>query len=214
MDHQRTNGYDNITQCKAVRFADLPRSACSSTTTCRPTRPASINRRCRRHVRSAPISLPKTHIHRTPSEIQLADDTLYAECKDVEMYSRLMTGMLHQIQHRGNDVDDMHPLMKKSMEGIIRTMELNDHELEHHHECDDHDDDGWDKNSYLSNHHGSDQHDNNDDDDNGWDMYSYIDEESVHSSTDSSSRSGQSLNDSLYEIADDVEDDCIFSLEI
>jgi len=124
------------------------------------------------------------------------------------------------MQHRGNDVDDMHPLMKKSMEGIIRTMEANDHELEHHHECDDHDDDGWDNNSYLSNHHESDQHDNNDVDNNGWDMYSYIDDESEHFSIDPSSRSGQSLNDSLWalhgddESADVVEDDCIFSLEI
>ena len=150
---------------------------------------------------SAPISLPKTHIHRTPSDIQLAADTLRAEYRDVAMYSRLMTGMHNQIQHRclasGNGDADVHPMSWKSMQGIVKTKQANDYDLE--------------------------QHDDNDDDD-GWGMtYSLIDEETEHCSITSSQESDppsrQALNDSFTTLLSDIEsgdleDDCLFSLEL
>ncbi|KAL3785314.1 hypothetical protein HJC23_008878 [Cyclotella cryptica] len=59
---------------------------------------------------SAPISLPKSHIHRTPSELQLEQSLLQAEYSDVRMYARLVRGMtergaaLHR--PRGEDEDE------------------------------------------------------------------------------------------------------------
>ena len=86
-------------------------------------------------IQSAPISLPETHMHRTHSELQLEDDTLYAEYKDDVMYCRLMTGMRSQIQRQcmtsgGNEKVSVHPLSWKSMNGIVKTKQSNDHELE------------------------------------------------------------------------------------
>lgn len=120
------------------------------------------------------------------------------------MYSRLMMGMLRQIQHhhhRGEDVDNnsvdysdsVHPLVKKTMVNIARTKDASDHELEHPHHHDHHELEQyhhhndianshekfyWDDVSYIPNGHKSKQHhhDDNDDDDSGWDMYSPIDD--------------------------------------
>ena len=117
------------------------------------------------------------------------------------MYSRLMTGMHNQIQHRclasGKGDADMHHLSWKSMQGIVKTKQANDYDLE--------------------------QHDDNDDDD-GWDMsYSLIDEEtedySIASSQESDPPSRRASNDSLTTILSDIEsgdidDDCFFGLEL
>lgn len=95
---------------------------------------------------SAPISLPETHIKRTRSELQFEADTLHAEYKDVVMYSRLMTGMHNQIQRQyatsgENGTVNVHPLSWKSMHGIVRTKQANDHELEQQQHDDG--DDSW-----------------------------------------------------------------------
>ncbi|KAL7532146.1 hypothetical protein ACHAXR_004465 [Thalassiosira sp. AJA248-18] len=151
--------------------------------------------------RSAPISLPESHIQRTPSELQLAVDTLHAEYKDVVMYSRLMTGMHHQIQQRclaSGGPNHVHPLSKKSMQGIANTKQANDIESK------ESSGDGWEM------------------------SHSPIDEEiedySIGSSPDAAPPSRQSISrqasrESLSSLLGDIEgggpeDDCVFSLEL
>jgi len=133
----------------SVPFPDLPRVPLGEV--CRP----SNNKRRQvvpavsvstSTIPSAPISLPETHIQRTHSELQLEADTLHAEYKDVVMYSRLMTGMHNQIQRQcatsgENGTVNVHPLSWKSMHGIVRTKQANDHELEQQHHDDG--DDSW-----------------------------------------------------------------------
>jgi len=150
--------------------------------------------------RSAPISFPTAHIHRTPSELQFIADTKTAEFKDLAMYSRLMVGMYNQAQHRsvGSGTEDVsiHPLSERSMLSILKTKQANDNELEHH------------------------------DDDNDWDM-SYIsfdeDDDSNHCSILSSqeaiapsrTNSIQSLTPSLEDTENsDIVNDCLFCLEM
>eukprot|EP00571_Detonula_confervacea_P003335 CAMPEP_0172326560 /NCGR_PEP_ID=MMETSP1058-20130122/56911_1 /TAXON_ID=83371 /ORGANISM="Detonula confervacea, Strain CCMP 353" /LENGTH=180 /DNA_ID=CAMNT_0013043373 /DNA_START=156 /DNA_END=698 /DNA_ORIENTATION=- len=79
---------------------------------------------------SSIIPLPKTHIHRTPSELQMADEVRRAEYDDVRMYARLVVGMQSQIQ-RGFQTNGgvVHPLSKKSLQGVVRTKQANDDEL-------------------------------------------------------------------------------------
>jgi hypothetical protein len=96
---------------------------------------------------SAPISLPKSHIHRTPSELQLADNDniRQAEYEDVRMYARLVVGMQNQCVASGY----VHPLTMKSLQDIVKTKEANDQELEAmrlHQEEDADADSGWDVN--------------------------------------------------------------------
>jgi len=116
----------------------------------------------RRSSSSSPISLPSTHIRRTPSELQFAADTIHAEYKDGVMYSRLMRGMHRQILQREaannaaattsttNDDDGAaahHPSLSwKSLQGVLKTKMADDRELmmEHqgrqqqqHYRCDD-----------------------------------------------------------------------------
>ena len=81
---------------------------------------------------SAPISLPKSHIQRTPSEQQLAADTERSRYQDLDMYSRILTGMTSQIHHSQSlsPGKDVHPLSAKSIRGIIKTRYTTDHELE------------------------------------------------------------------------------------
>eukprot|EP00584_Thalassiosira_punctigera_P017230 CAMPEP_0172577558 /NCGR_PEP_ID=MMETSP1067-20121228/138295_1 /TAXON_ID=265564 ORGANISM="Thalassiosira punctigera, Strain Tpunct2005C2" /NCGR_SAMPLE_ID=MMETSP1067 /ASSEMBLY_ACC=CAM_ASM_000444 /LENGTH=242 /DNA_ID=CAMNT_0013370249 /DNA_START=25 /DNA_END=753 /DNA_ORIENTATION=- len=172
--------------------------------------------------RSAPISLPETHIQRTPSELQLAVDTVFAEYKDVVMYSRLMTGMHNQIQRRcmmasgtreekgGSAAVDVHPLSRKSMLGIVRTYQANDQELEQQQHA-----------SYQDQQAPEERDDRSDEGDVGWDMsYSPIDEEAEHWSIVSSGppsrqTSKDSLSTLLHDLeSDDQEDDCLFSMEL
>ena len=152
---------------------------------------------------SDPISFPETHIQRTRSELQLEADTLHAEYKDVVMYSRLMTGMHSQIQRRcmisgENGEASVHPLSWKSIHGIVKTKQANDHELEQQ------------------------QHD---DGDGSWRMsYSPIDEETEIFSIDSSMKavapSRHASKDSLPTLpqentnSGDLEDDYVFSLDL
>ena len=80
---------------------------------------------------SSIIPLPKTHIHRTPSELQLADEVRRAEYDDVRMYARLVVGMQSQIQ-REYQVNGgvIHPLSKKSLAGVVKTKQKKEEELE------------------------------------------------------------------------------------
>jgi len=89
---------------------------------------------------SASIPLPKSHIHRTPSELQLADDTKRAEYEDVRMYARIVVGMQSQCINSGY----VHPLTKKSLQDILKTKQADEDELEkslREHEAED--DDQW-----------------------------------------------------------------------
>ncbi len=81
---------------------------------------------------SASIPLPKSHIHRTPSELQLADDVRRAEYEDVRMYARLVVGMQSQCMVSGY----VHPLTKKSLQDILKTKQANEDELGALHEED------------------------------------------------------------------------------
>jgi len=75
---------------------------------------------------SASIPLPKSHIHRTPSELQLADDMRRAEYEDVRMYARIVVGMQSQCLVSGY----LHPLTRKSLHDILKTKQANEEELE------------------------------------------------------------------------------------
>jgi len=82
---------------------------------------------------SVPISLPKTHIHRTQSELELEGLNLQAEHKDYVMFLRLLGGMHDQMRHRVSTCGqvDVHPLSQKSLNGIIKTKQANVQDLEH-----------------------------------------------------------------------------------
>eukprot|EP00584_Thalassiosira_punctigera_P022122 CAMPEP_0172553334 /NCGR_PEP_ID=MMETSP1067-20121228/50147_1 /TAXON_ID=265564 ORGANISM="Thalassiosira punctigera, Strain Tpunct2005C2" /NCGR_SAMPLE_ID=MMETSP1067 /ASSEMBLY_ACC=CAM_ASM_000444 /LENGTH=207 /DNA_ID=CAMNT_0013341503 /DNA_START=48 /DNA_END=671 /DNA_ORIENTATION=- len=86
---------------------------------------------------SASIPMPKSHIHRTPSELQLADDMRRAEYEDVRMYARLVVGMQSQCLATGY----VHPLTKKSLQDILKTKQADEDELEKNHQ--DEDGFGW-----------------------------------------------------------------------
>lgn len=87
---------------------------------------------------SAPLPLPKSHIRRTPSELQLADDLRRAEYEDVRMYARLVVGMQSQCLATGF----VHPLTRKSLQDILRTKQADGEELERSSNKDD-DEDDW-----------------------------------------------------------------------
>ena len=87
----------------------------------------------------------------TWSDIQLAAEVDRAEHHDAQMYARLVVGMRNQIQRgllhpAGGHV---HPLSRKSLQGIIRTKMADDQELENQEllndyiEDSDDDGDGW-----------------------------------------------------------------------
>eukprot|EP00571_Detonula_confervacea_P015174 CAMPEP_0172297234 /NCGR_PEP_ID=MMETSP1058-20130122/332_1 /TAXON_ID=83371 /ORGANISM="Detonula confervacea, Strain CCMP 353" /LENGTH=217 /DNA_ID=CAMNT_0013006359 /DNA_START=416 /DNA_END=1069 /DNA_ORIENTATION=- len=150
---------------------------------------------------SAPISLPRSHIHRTPSEIRLESLTLRAEHEDVRMYSRLLCGMKEQIRHRSfaSGDDGVHPLSRKSLQGIVNTKLVNDQELEEENLHDGDSDDG------------------------GWDIsYIPVDEENEKCSMGAlvdAPPSSQGLKDSLSKLSDDTgevdqEDDNVFSMDL
>jgi hypothetical protein len=67
---------------------------------------------------TAPIRLPKSHIHRTPSELQLAQERLKADYYDGRMYARLVYGMSHA---QYDNEDAMHPLTVKSLRSVVNT---------------------------------------------------------------------------------------------
>ena len=77
------------------------------------------------------IPLPKTHIRRTPSELQLAEEVRRAERDDVRMYARLVVGMQGQIQRdcRANG-GVANPLSRKSLRGVVRTKQANYNDLD------------------------------------------------------------------------------------
>ncbi|KAL3803918.1 hypothetical protein ACHAW5_010688 [Stephanodiscus triporus] len=100
---------------------------------------------------SASIPLPKSHIHRTHSELQLAEDVQRAEKVDVRMCVRLIVGMQSQCITSGY----VHPLTEQSMRDILRTKAADEHELEgklreHHRAAAEllEDDDGWEVSYY------------------------------------------------------------------
>ena len=84
--------------------------------------------------KSSPISLPKSHIQRTPSELQFQQLQFDAEHDDARMYSRIVLGMHNQVR-RQSSFDEagaqMHPLSKKSLQSIVNTKNSNGRELPH-----------------------------------------------------------------------------------
>mmetsp|Transcript_42350 Transcript_42350/g.72327 ORF Transcript_42350/g.72327 Transcript_42350/m.72327 type:complete len:172 (-) Transcript_42350:302-817(-) len=86
------------------------------------------------------IPLPSSHIRRTPSEIQIADEARRAEHDDVRMYARLVVGMRSQIRRdylvNGGVV---HPLSERSLRNVVKTKRADSDDLE---KSDSHDE--WD----------------------------------------------------------------------
>ena len=80
----------------------------------------------RQYSLSASIPLPKSHVHRTRSELQLADDVQRAENEDVRMCVRLVVGIQSQCVKSGY----VHPLTEQSLKEILRTKAADEHELE------------------------------------------------------------------------------------
>lgn len=85
---------------------------------------------------SKPVKIPASHIRRTPSELLLEELTLHAEWEDARMYSRLVCGMYDQLRRRSavsgeedGDINVMHPLSRKSLQGIVKTKHACDQEL-------------------------------------------------------------------------------------
>jgi hypothetical protein len=72
---------------------------------------------------SAPISFPKSHIHRTPSELQLEQSLLQAEYSDVMMYARLVRGMTERGAglQAGTEPQQGHVLSRKSLMGVVES---------------------------------------------------------------------------------------------
>lgn len=66
---------------------------------------------------SAPISLPKSHVERTHSELRLEMLTLRAEGENMRMYSRLRSGIQEQMRYRNvaTGGDNAHPLSRMSL---------------------------------------------------------------------------------------------------
>eukprot|EP00985_Skeletonema_marinoi_P010347 scaffold4863_cov149-Skeletonema_marinoi.AAC.6 len=52
---------------------------------------------------SAPIPLPRTHLHRTRSEVALEEANKLADWRENQMYHRLLTGMIRRSQEKGLD---------------------------------------------------------------------------------------------------------------
>ena len=172
---------------------------------------------------SAPISLPKSHISRTQSEIQLEALTLRAADEDVRMYWRLLSGMQNQIRHRSDASgdDDVHPLSRKSLQGIVNTKRANYQDLTPQEDGIGVDNDnavGWDV-SYIPINEDGIGVDNADDV--GWDV-SYIpiaedDDNCYVGSSMEGLASSQGLKESeLIDNMDemDQEDDGVFSMEL
>ena len=85
-----------------------------------------LRRSCNERPLSASIPLPKSHVHRTRSELQLADDVRRADYEDVRMCVRLVAGMQSQCIKSGY----VHPLTKHSLQEILRTKAADERELE------------------------------------------------------------------------------------
>ena len=122
-NHIRRSFTDETNERTATRTAGLIVPFPDLDTQSRPSR-----RHTKRHhhanaatAPSAPISLPKSHIHRTPSELQLEQSLIQAEYSDHMMYARLVRGMTergaalqqHPNQERG------HELSRKSLMGVV-----------------------------------------------------------------------------------------------
>ena len=67
---------------------------------------------------SGSIPIPASHIHRTPSELQMAAEVLRYELEDIQMYTRIVDGMQSQRSQRNGLV---HPLSQRSLESVVRT---------------------------------------------------------------------------------------------
>jgi len=74
---------------------------------------------------STSIPLPKSHIHRTPSELQLADDQKKADYEDLRMFSRLVIG----IQSRCLSTGYVHPKTKSALDDIVHMKHVKDDDL-------------------------------------------------------------------------------------
>lgn len=75
------------------------------------------------------IPFPESHISRTPSEVQLAYDTLEAENADERVYKRIIVGMRNQMIRQFEANGAVNPLHMQSLNGVKNTKHANDDEL-------------------------------------------------------------------------------------
>mmetsp|Transcript_16150 Transcript_16150/g.26511 ORF Transcript_16150/g.26511 Transcript_16150/m.26511 type:complete len:189 (+) Transcript_16150:343-909(+) len=66
---------------------------------------------------SAPIPLPRSHLHRTRSEVALEAANELADWRENRMYHRLLTGMIRRSQEKGLD---QNPKIIRSLENLIQ----------------------------------------------------------------------------------------------
>lgn len=180
---------------------------------------------------TAPISMPKSHIHRTPSELCLEALTQRAEHENVRMYSRLVRGMQNTSHNQDlrvplcfvSDVDNAcvvgsaRALSGKKMQGVVVQASNNDNLLV-----------GAQRQEQDFGQQELTRRSGDADDDCGWDM-SYVPIEEKNSASSRSrlpSESGveahassRGLREPLPETiedkgGDDEEDDCVFSMEM
>lgn len=148
----------------------------------------------------AAIPLPKSHIRRTPSEIQMADEVRRAEHDDVRMYARLVVGMQSQIQRDyATNGGMIHPLSKKSLQGVVRTKAANDAELKR---LDDENQDDWETLNFEDDDEGDDS------------LASPWSTQVLLPPTKSNSDGSLSTRGSMKNRKEREEDDCVFSLEL
>ncbi|KAL3785316.1 hypothetical protein HJC23_008880 [Cyclotella cryptica] len=108
----RSNRSRSITRSRPRHITAEARASCDSISPPRRAHAPSL------HSSSDPIRLPESHIHRTPSELQLAQELIKADFRDERMYTRLVNGML---LHYDDDEHSMHPLTVKSLKGLMST---------------------------------------------------------------------------------------------
>jgi hypothetical protein len=164
-------------------------------------------------ILSASIPLPKSHIHRTPSELQLADDQRRAEYEDVRMYARLVVGMQSQCVVSGY----VHPLTKKSLQDILKTKQADERDLEKLHAHDEEGSDFEDNEDYqfsgLS--HDRDQDENSVDTPLPCQPLGTAAKEPTVVKTPSSGSIASELSGGFVPtVEDEDEDECVFSLEL
>jgi hypothetical protein len=184
---------------------------------------------------SAPISFPKSHIRRTPSELQMEQSLIQAEQSDHIMYARLVRGMTERgaALHHGarDDASGAHELSRKSLMGVLECRQRPILEEGGHHQEDDAEYNGMSSVAGAANNGNIDPSA-----DSGWSIgYSYEDnhrgsvkqgglsgvdsqEQTMHHGAKSfpqeHERCRELSADSSQCGAGDEEDDCVFSLEM
>lgn len=186
---------------------------------------------------SAPISFPKSHIHRTPSELQIEQSLIQAEQSDHIMYARLVRGMtergaaLHNAQADASNRG--YELSRKSLMGVVECRQKPIVEEGHWNHDDDEEchvmpsgararelangnvdptaDSGWSIGYSYKDNRGSEKHGGL----SGTDLQvQLLTHPNANKSVPQEHEHCREVSASSHSRADDEEDDCVFSLEM